>query len=289
MTSDLASLMSVALRAMDLAEAHVRTHAPGLVTPKGDRDMATAVDLAIERMVREFLSEATPAIGFLGEEEGGADAQTRWVLDPVDGTANFARGLPLNGISLALLHEEHAALGVIALPFLDLRYWAADGLGAWRNGQPITAASTAALSEAIVAVGDYGTGPDAPARNHTALTLHAHLAPRAQRVRMLGSAAVDLVWVADGTLDASITLGNRPWDMAAGTVIARHAGAAVFDADGTPHNTSSRFTIAAATTLRNDILAAIQSATSAVLDGVAPCGVTLSRATSRIADTVTDP
>jgi myo-inositol-1(or 4)-monophosphatase len=103
--------------------------------------MTTAVDLAVERMVREFLREATPTIGFLGEEEGGADAQTRWVLDPIDGTANFARGLPLNGVSLALLHETHAVLGVITLPFLDLRYWAADGLGAWRNCQPITAVS----------------------------------------------------------------------------------------------------------------------------------------------------
>jgi fructose-1,6-bisphosphatase/inositol monophosphatase family enzyme len=94
------------------------------------------VDLAVERMIREFLAEATPAIGFLGEEQGGADAQTRWVLDPIDGTAKFARGLPLNGISLALVHEQHAVLAVIALPFLGQRNRAAEGLGAWRNHQP---------------------------------------------------------------------------------------------------------------------------------------------------------
>lgn len=287
MSPDLTSLMPVALRAMDLAEEYVRIHEPGLVTAKGDRDMVTDVDLAVERMVREFLAEATPAVGFLGEEEGGTDAETRWVLDPVDGTANFTRGLPLNGISLALVHEEHAVLGVIALPFLARRYWAAEGLGAWRNGQPIIAARTTALSDAIVAVGDYGTGPDPPSHNRAALAVHAHLAPRAQRVRMLGSAAVDLVWVADGTLDASITLGNRTWDMAAGAIIARQAGAAVLDADGTPHTTNSRCTIATVPALHHDILTAVHAATNASLDGVAPPGVALSRATAHTTDSVT--
>ncbi|MGH3708840.1 MAG: inositol monophosphatase family protein [Pseudonocardiaceae bacterium] len=260
MSPDLTSLMPIARHAIDLGEAHVRTHQPRLITPKGDRDMMTDVDLAVERMIREFLAEATPAIGFLGEEQGGMDAQTRWVLDPIDGTANFTRALPLNGISLALVHDQHAVLGAIALPFLSQRYWAAEGLGAWRNHQPITAAHTTNLSEAIVALGDYGTGPGAPARNRVALALHAYLAPRVQRVRMLGSAAVDLAWVADGTLDASITLGNRAWDMAAGTVIARQAHAALIDADGTPHTTGSRFTIAAAPGLRDPILAAVHAA-----------------------------
>ncbi|MGH3769312.1 MAG: inositol monophosphatase family protein [Pseudonocardiaceae bacterium] len=270
MKPDLTSLVPVALRAMDMAETHVRTHQPSQVRPKGDRDMATDVDLAVERMIREFLSQATPTVGFLGEEEGGIDAPTCWVLDPIDGTANLARGLPLNGISLALVHEQHAVLGVIALPFLGQRYWAAEGLGAWRNDQPITAAPTAILSEAIVAVGDYGTGLGAPSRNRTALALHAHLAPRVQRVRMLGSAAVDLAWVADGTLDASITLGNRAWDMAAGTVIAREARAAPVDVDGAPHTTSSRFTIAAAPALRDHILAAVQAAIRTDVSGAAP-------------------
>ncbi|MGH3867778.1 MAG: inositol monophosphatase family protein [Pseudonocardiaceae bacterium] len=284
MSPDLTSLTLVALHAVDLAEAHVRTHQPRLVTPKGDRDMTTDVDLAVERMICEFLAKATPAFGFFGEEQGGGNTPTRWVLDPIDGTANFARDVPLNGISLALVHEQHAILGIIALPFLGQRYWAADGVGAWRNGQPITAARTMALSDSIVAIGDYGTGPDAPARNRVALALHAHLAPRAQRVRMLGSAAVDLVWVAGGMLDASITLGNRAWDMAAGAVIARQAGAALFDADGTPHTTSSRFTIAAAPALRNDVLAAVQAATRAQPAGVVASGVAVSRSTPHTGD-----
>lgn len=281
MNPDLTVLLPIALQAIEIGEAHVRTHPPTGITPKGDRDMITDVDLAVERMIGEFLAQATPAIGFLGEEHGGADESTCWVLDPLDGTANFTRGLPLNGISLALVHNHHAVLGVIALPFLHQRYWAAEGLGAWRNHQPITAARTATLAEAIVALGDYGTGPGAPSRNQVALALHTHLAPRVQRVRMLGSAAVDLAWVADGTLDASITLGNRVWDMAAGTVIARQAHAALLDGDGTPHTTRSRFTIAAAPALRESILAAVRAATTTDPDPVRSPGATLGRQTPR--------
>jgi myo-inositol-1(or 4)-monophosphatase len=262
-TPDLAALQTVALRAMDLAEAHVLTHRPRQVTSKGDRDMVTDVDLAVEHTVRDFLIRETPAIGVLGEEEGGPDTSTRWVLDPVDGTANFTRAIPLTGISLALVHDDRAVLGVVALPLLNQRFWAADGLGSWCNGRSIHAATTTRPDEAVVAVGDYGTGPGAEDRNRIALALHAHLAPRVQRIRMLGSAAVDLAWVASGALDTSITLGNRSWDMAAGTAIARNAGAVVIDVDGTAHTATSRFTIATTPGLRSHILSALQAAVRA--------------------------
>ncbi len=281
MTPDLTSLMPIALQAIGLGEAHVRTHQPRLVTSKGDRDMVTDVDLAVEHMIRDLLADTTPTIPFLGEEEGGTPAPTQWVLDPIDGTVNFARGIPLNGISLALVHQHHAVLGVISLPFLQQRFWAAQDLGAWRNNQPITVAHTTTLAEAIVAIGDYGSGPGAGERNRAALALHAHLAPRVQRVRMLGSAAVDLAWVADGTLDASITLGNRAWDMAAGTVIARQAHATILDSDGTPHTTHSRHTIATTPALRDPILAAVQAATNTEPDRVSPSGAVISRQTPR--------
>ena len=105
-----------------------------------------------------------------------------------------------------------------------------------------------------------GTGPDAAERNQTALAIHAGLAPRAQKVRMLGSAAADLALVADGTLDASITLGNRPWDMAAGVVIARAAGAIIMDADGSPYTLGSLATIAAAPGLAGPVFGIVRSA-----------------------------
>lgn len=255
--SSVDTALRVAHRAVDHAERHLREHGPGTVAIKADRDLVTAADVAVEHLVRAELRAATPAIGFLGEETGGDTEGLRWVLDPIDGTTNCARGLPLHAIALALVDDDRPVLGVVTLSALGHRYWASVGHGAWRDGQPITVSTAEDLSAAVVAVGDYGTGPAAAARNRADLALHAHLAPRAHRVRMLGTAAVDLVWVADGTLDASITLGNRPWDMAAGAVIAREAGALVLDADGTDHSTAAHVTVATTPGLRAAVLAAV--------------------------------
>ncbi|MDT8915114.1 inositol monophosphatase family protein [Amycolatopsis sp. PS_44_ISF1] len=193
---------------------------------------------------------------------GAPASGTRWVLDPVDGTANLTHDIPLTGISLALVADEDPLLGVIALPQLGRTYWAADGLGACRDGHPIRIAGPARLDEAMIAIGDYGAGPDTAVRNAAMLEIHAALAPRAQRIRMLGTAAADLALVADSAFGASITLGNRTWDMAAGAVIAREAGAHVTDLDGTDHTTASRCTIAAAPALIDDILGIVQHAST---------------------------
>jgi myo-inositol-1(or 4)-monophosphatase len=262
MTTELPGLLLIAQATVEHGAAFLRTHRPRTCTGKGDRDMATDVDLAIERILRDELTRATPGIGVQGEEEGGPSSGTRWVIDPVDGTANLTHDIPLTGICLALVVDEDPLLGVIALPQLDRMYWAADGLGACRDGHPIRIVGPARLDEAIVAIGDYGTGPDAAARNAAMLAIHAALAPRAQRIRMLGTAAADLALLADSALGASITLGNRTWDMAAGAVIAREAGAHVTDLDGTDHTTASRCTIAAVPALIDDILDIVQRASA---------------------------
>jgi len=252
----LPTLLDLAHQAMDLAVEHF--HTPVHVTAKDERDLVTDVDLDIERTVRTHLAHATPDIGFLGEE-GGYTGPTSafWVLDPVDGTANFARGLAVCGVSLALVRGHTPMVGVIALPLLGRRYWAAAGRGAHRDGKPIRASQRTHLQEAMVALGDYGTGEGALERNLIAFTLDQELAPRVERLRRLGSAAADLVLVADGTLDASLTLGNRTWDMAAGTLIAREAGAMVADSDGTDHTTTSICTLALAPGLADELLALV--------------------------------
>src|SRR5690625_2910113 len=173
------------------------------------------------------------------------------------GTANFARGLAVCGVSLALVRGHTPMVGVIALPLLGRRYWAAAGRGAHRDGKPIRASQRTHLQEAMVALGDYGTGEGALERNLIAFTLDQELAPRVERLRRLGSAAADLVLVADGTLDASLTLGNRTWDMAAGTLIAREAGAMVADSAGTDHTTTSICTLALAPGLADELLALV--------------------------------
>ena len=112
----------------------------------------------------------------------------------------------------------------------------------------------------MVAIGDYAVGIDAETRNRPRLALTGKLAARVQRVRMFGSAAVDLAWVAEGRIDASVMLSNTPWDTAAGVLIAREAGAVVVDLDGSPHTTNAQATIAANPKILTDLIELITEA-----------------------------
>ncbi|MET8074903.1 inositol monophosphatase family protein [Streptomyces sp. NPDC005303] len=254
--ADLAPLLNIAAAALDHASSLVTEMAVGSVRSKGDRDMVSEIDLAVEERVREFLRKETPEIGFLGEESGGTgiEGPLTWALDPVDGTANLVNGLPLCAVSLGLVEDNRAVLGAIDLPFMGQRFRGAKGHGAYANEELIRPSQRTALNEAIVAIGDYAVGVRANERNVRRLALTRMLAEQVLRVRMLGSAAIDLIWVASGKLDASIALSNHPWDMAAGVAIAREAGAAVMDLDGSPHSLRSTATIAVAPGLRGTLL-----------------------------------
>ncbi|MFD6712740.1 inositol monophosphatase family protein [Micromonospora chalcea] len=260
-------LLPVATEAVRRAARAMRQGSPGVLTLKGDRDVASELDFAIERDVRAFLAAETPGIGFLGEEEGDSGrADLRWVLDPIDGTANFLRRLPMCAVSLALVHQNNPVLGMIELPFLGSLYTAVEGCGAQANGQRITVSKVDLLKDAIVAIGDYAVGAGAETKNALRLALTAQLASRAQRVRMTGSAALDLAWLAEGRLDAAITLSNHLWDMAAGIIIAREAGAFVVDRQGNAHDSTSQETLAASPLLMPAILDLYRSAAAEVAD-----------------------
>ena len=258
-----AALLPVALQSAEIASDLVRTRVPGLLTAKGDRDMASEVDYAVERAVRDYLKERTPDIAILGEEEGitgDTTGELLWAIDPVDGTANFVRNIPLCGFSLGLIQRGRPVVGVIDLPVLGTRYHAAQHTGAYVGDRRIQASMTIDLKDAIVAIGDYAVGEGAEAKNRQRIALTERLAANVQRVRMLGSAAVDLAWVAEGKIDASITLSNKPWDTAAGVIIAREAGAKVTDHYGTDHKSTSRSTIACNSRLSQEIASCIESA-----------------------------
>ncbi|MEU3464765.1 inositol monophosphatase family protein [Streptomyces sp. NPDC006733] len=263
--TDLRALLRIASKAVDLATAVVGKTAVGTVTAKGDRDMVSDIDFAVEEKVREFLTRETPEIGFLGEENGGSgiEGPLTWALDPVDGTANLVNGLPLCAVSLGLIDNNESVLGVIDLPFLGQRFQAARGHGVHNGDIRIQASRASSLGEAIVSIGDYAVGEGANERNRERLAMTRILSERVLRVRMFGSAAIDLAWVASGKLDACIALSNHPWDMAAGTAIAREAGALVMDSKGEPHMLSSRATVAVAPGLREDILKVLADMTSA--------------------------
>ncbi|MDP9791779.1 myo-inositol-1(or 4)-monophosphatase [Catenuloplanes nepalensis] len=253
---DIDSLLPAAHEAVDLARDMMRTMLPGVLTAKGDRDMASEVDLAIEQRVRAFLADRTPGVGFLGEEEGAraGDGGLTWSLDPVDGTVNFVHGSPLCAVSLGLIDGDRSVLGVIDLPFLGNRYWASPAAGAFCDGTAIRAGEVSALPEALVAIGDFAVGEDADAKNRERFAILETLVPRVQRIRMLGTAATDLAWLAAGRLDALVMMSNKPWDTSAGTAIARSAGARIFDRDGSEHTVRSAATIACAPALADRLL-----------------------------------
>lgn len=172
---------------------------------------------------------------------------------------NFTHGLPLCGISLALIEHGRPVLGLIDLPFLGLRYAARHGEGATCNGKRINASKTQSIREALVSIGDYAVGNHATKKNEQRLRLTRMLAGTALRVRMFGSAAIDLAWVAHGRTDASVTLSNKAWDVSAGVVVAREAGANVVDIDGSPFTLDSIATIASTTGITSELIELVRS------------------------------
>ncbi|MER8072289.1 inositol monophosphatase family protein [Streptomyces sp. NPDC094034] len=258
---DPGALLQVAQEVVSKAVEHVLSHPPTHVREKSDRDVVTDIDLAVEHLVRGLLSQHTADIGFLGEETGATGNRTTyWVLDPIDGTTNFSHGMPINAIALGLVHREQPILGVVALPFLDSRYWAVHGGGAYRDDVRLSVSGATDLSTSLIALGDYGSGPRTAVGDLISAALDRELTPRVQGVRRLGSTAVELAWVAEGSIDASITLGNPTWDTAAGVVIALEAGAIVVDADGSPYSTRSRCAVATTPALRDVIVPLLELA-----------------------------
>jgi myo-inositol-1(or 4)-monophosphatase len=161
------------------------------------------------------------------------------MLDPIDGTVNFLHGLPLCAVSLSLVAENEVIAAVIRLPFNGTQYTALLGQGAFSDDTRLHVSQTSAIADALVSIDQYAFGEDAERKNRWRLRLTERLPHDAQRVRMLGSSAIDLAWTAEGRLDACIQFGNKPWDTSAGVLIAREAGARVLDHDGSEHSQQS--------------------------------------------------
>lgn len=253
-------LIEVAVAALGRARSIVLSRRVEGYRDKTDRDPVTAVDLAVERELRGALRAAASGIGFLGEETGRNGTQAAyWVLDPVDGTVNLAQGLPLCAVSLGLIAEGRAQLAAVDLPFLGLRYTAVEHGGIRCHGGELRRPTATRLQDAVVALGDYATGLDATQRNAERLHVTARLASTVRRVRMLGSAALDLAWVAHGRLDAAVVLANKPWESAVGALLVREAGGVVLDVDGRPHTLESTSTVATSPSLAPELIELLRS------------------------------
>lgn len=191
---------------------------------KGFQDFLTEADGAVEALLRRRVAEIFPEDGFLGEETGGTAAERLWIVDPIDGTANFARGEPYWCVSIGFLAAGRPRLGVIRMPMLDETFEAVDGKGAYLNGLPISVAGTTDMRVATVEIGWSTRRPTS-----TYLTLVGEAMRLGANVKRSASGALGMCWVACGRTDAYLELHINSWDVAGGLVIAREAGAAVND------------------------------------------------------------
>lgn len=266
--TDSRQLLAIAKDTATAASELVRSHAPHALTFKGDRDVTSDVDLTVEKFVRDTLRKQSSGVGFLGEEEGSSTPASHddlyWVLDPIDGTINFIHGVPLCAVSLSLVSSGRTLIAVIDLPFLSTQYSALRGNGSYVNNQKLHVSSTDRLNAALVSVDQFTFTKDTQHMNLTRYNLIKRLAPRVQRIRILGTSAIDLAWTAHGRLDVCIILGNKRWDTSAGVLIAREAGARVLDWDGSDHSANSSATIAVTPALEDDLMPILGAALAEV-------------------------
>lgn len=189
---------------------------------KGPQDYLTETDGAVERHIRTRIAEAFPGDGFLGEETGGTPGDVVWVVDPIDGTANFARAIPHFCISIAFVAGGATELGVIINPALNDLYTARRGRGAFRNGQPINVSNTTDINAAAF---ELGWSRRVPMKAYLE-TLTA-LLEAGSNVRRSASGALALAYVADGRSDGYVELHMNSWDCLAGLLLVSEAGGLV--------------------------------------------------------------
>ena len=200
------------------------------VHKKSPRDFVTAADVAVEAFLKQTLTEKYPEYGFWGEESGQSANQTnRWIVDPIDGTHSFSRGQYFWGISVALEINQELIMGAVYAPALNDFYCAELGKGASKNGQAISVSSIDNLAEAMVATGFACLRSYLEDNN---LQRFAKIAQNTTGQRRFGSAAVDLCLVADGQVDAFWEQELNLYDVAAGALIAKEAGATLTDFQG---------------------------------------------------------
>lgn len=208
----------------------------GEIDRQGRRDVSTAADRQSEELITRRLLQRFPGHRVLGEEavkEGReglrALAGPTWIVDPLDGTVNFIQGIPLFTVSIGLVQDGRPILGVVHAPALGQTFWGAPGSGAFEGQRPIAVSATPFLEESIVAT---GLGYRRNELADTNLDNVAALGMRVRDLRRLGSAALDMAYVASGRLDAYWELHLMPWDVAAGAALVRAAGGRVTDQRG---------------------------------------------------------
>jgi myo-inositol-1(or 4)-monophosphatase len=208
---------------------------------KSPKDLVTEADVASQQVIQKTLLEEFPEHGFLGEEESIADDEHAgsldwlsesycWVVDPLDGTVNYVHGLQPFAVSIALMQQGQPIVGVVYDPCSEECYSAELGQGAQLNGEPLQSSACESLDQSLVAA---SFPPDVP-RGSLEISQFVEMLHQTQALRRLGSAALNLCYLAAGRLDAYWATSLKAWDVAAGVLIAQEAGALITDLAGLP-------------------------------------------------------
>jgi myo-inositol-1(or 4)-monophosphatase len=208
---------------------------PHRITYKGDINIVTEADLMAENHLRERIRARFPDHDLMAEEsaDAGTGAEYRWVVDPLDGTTNYAHGYPVFCVSVALEHRGQIVLGAVYNPMLDECFSSLRGGGAFLNGRSLSVSRTDALTRSLLATGFPYDIRESLDNN---LDHFKTLALKAQAIRRAGSAALDLAYVAAGRFDGFWELKLAPWDTAAGWLLVEEAGGRVTNLDGGPYH-----------------------------------------------------
>lgn len=228
-------------------------------TKSNSIDLVTEVDHACEALIVDGIKQARPDDAILAEEGGGRDdgeSDWRWVIDPLDGTTNYAHGFPRFCVSIGVECREQTRVGVVYDPLLDELFRSVRGAGAWLGERPLRVSTTRDFGEALVATGFAYDVHRSPNDN---VERFARVLKAARGLRRDGSAALDLCYVAAGRLDAYWELKLHAWDVSAGSLIVEEAGGRVTDCQGGPPPRSGEQVVASNRLLHDVLLFHVES------------------------------
>ena len=202
------------------------------VDKKGANDLVTEADKACEKLIIDTIRRNFPSHSILSEEAGEikGDGEYKWVIDPIDGTTNFAQGIPLFSISIAVIYKGLPIIGVVEVPALKETFWAKKDQGAFLNKRRIHVSTKGDFTDALLSTG-FPYDRESP-RTDMTHKLYKAFHQKSRGIRRMGSAAMDLAYIAAGRMDGTFHYNLEPWDIAAGKLIVEEAGGMVTDMDG---------------------------------------------------------
>jgi myo-inositol-1(or 4)-monophosphatase len=225
---------------------------------EGINNLVTEVDMHAEKKIIEIIKAAYPEHSIISEETGTIDNNStyKWIIDPIDGTVNFAHGIPICCVSIGLSHNDELQLGAVYNPMMNELFFAEKGKGAFLNDKPIAVSKKEDFRKACLVTGFPYKWPE---NNEHPIKVFERFILQGLPVRRLGSAAIDLCWVACGRFDGFWEYNLSPWDLAAGYLIVQEAGGKITNFDGEPYSVYDRQTLATNGLIHDEMISIIKN------------------------------